>query len=360
MIRPGRRNVFELEDFRQDATRGDAVELGDAEGARAVNQHRLGRPAAANPAANHHVTLGKRLATRRVTLQALGWAVTVVSLGWVSQQVVPGALLGALDRASPAWLAVAVGLSLMSEFGFSAQKHRVLLRAFGDDLSFREIVLLRASTLFLRQFAPMRAGEVARLVMLKKRHGVPLLRAGTVAVVDAGSELIVLAALLGAGLAWTSHSAGLALASASLPIGVALTLLLAPRLGGRRGDLNAKLRWSEICAGAGEVALLAVVVVSLDLLAIVAVLKAVKVAVPAAVLLARLPGVVLLAGASHTPMGLGVREASLVACLAAWGPPEDLTAAALLVTATAKALPALLGLFAAHRLVAALNRRAVP
>ncbi len=303
-----------------------------------------------------HLPLWKRPTTRRVVLSVVGWAATAASLAWVLKRVAVQNVFAVLGGASPTWLAVAVGASLAAEFGFAMQKHRLLLRAFGADLSTREMILVRAGTLFLRQFAPLKAGEVARLVWLKQRHGIPLLRSGTVAALDIASEFMVLAALLGLGLTWTTGGAGPLLALAGVVLALALVRPLTRHLPGRWRMFAAQLRRRDLRSTIWQVLLLASVVVVLDLLVFVAVLRAFGIAVPAADLMVCLPGVVLIAGASHTPMGLGVREAALVTCLAAWSRPEVLTAAALLVTVIAKVLPALLGLLAVQPLIANFHR----
>lgn len=269
------------------------------------------------------------------------------------------ALWHALQQLDPLWLVPAVLIGMGTQVLASPDRFRRLLAATGHPLPYRTLLAMRLGAGLLRLLTPLKAGGLADLAFLQRRHGVPGALVGGCLAYDRLLNLLGLLVWLIIGLVLSTDRllspalvAGLALAATGLAAcvlhaGLArraehLSQWLHPRAGRLASQLLAPVSATPLSARAGlllyALAYQASPWLTGWLLCQAADLPvgpaAAMIAVNAAMLAAQLPGPLA---------GIGPREATLVYTLQGLGPPDTLLAVGLALSAVISVLPLLVG-----------------
>lgn len=270
-----------------------------------------------------------------------------------------GALWQAVQGLQREWLLLAVPIGVGTQIFMGPDRFRRLLAATGHHLPYRTLLAMRLGAGPLRLITPLKAGGLADLAFLQRRHGVPGALSGGCLAYDRLLNLLGLFAWLGLGLSLEpghrvplSALVGLALSTLALGAcavhpGIAhaverLARWLHPRAGRITSQLLAPVSTTRLSTRLGLV-LYALVYQSSPWLtgwllckaaALPVDLPAAMVGINSAMLAAQLPGPFA---------GIGPREATLVFTLRALGPSELLMAVGLALSAVISVLPLVVG-----------------
>ncbi len=300
---------------------------------------------------------GKRKSLRVASLVA-ATALTVALLVVVIRQVEPRQVWQALSRCDGLLLAGAALFALLTTTLLAAELLRLLLRGFGEQVSFSATFIAKVGNMAIHALMPSGSGSLGSVAYLHRVHSAHLGRAMTATFSALWFKLgwLLLLSTVGSLLLPSADRAlAIGLASASLVIVVAS--LCGPSLlrrlsrsvsaEGRIGRAVNTMSESMSTIEPGYLALgtggaLLVVVADIVLFGLAA--AAVGVSFDVGQLVAFFPLVIIGAKLPVTLMGIGAREALVVLLFASAAPPEQLLAAALLFSVLDKLLPAALGL----------------
>lgn len=240
-------------------------------------------------------------------------------------------------------------------------KWRRVVRAAGLPLRFGEALLIRLGSQPIRQIAPLKTGEAATVLYLRRVHGMDVgVAAGTV-LFEKGVNLwaTVLLITIGLAIAWSPVAGAAAAAWVLLPFlrgpWRALADALRGRLG-RAGRFSASLLDAFVGLDVRELALqlpLALLFIGLEMVNSWLLLRVVGVQVPLEVVLIVVGASFFLNNVPITLLGIGMRESVFVIGLAGFGDPALLLVAGLLVSTVEYIVPTLVGLLFMRRFLAA-------
>jgi len=296
---------------------------------------------------------------RRVALLALSAAVSAALLATVELPL--EAILEAVQGADRRLLAAAVLLSLVGQVVGGADKLRRVVLSVGGELSLVKAMAMRLGAGPLRLATPFKSGGAASVLFLRNHAGLTLAEATGCLAFDRGLNLagLLFWMLVGVLALGTGHSLGLLLVPAltALMGGLLVVFLMAdlhrlvarlagrlhPRLGSLAGELLAP--FSQVAAPT-RLGLLCYGLLFQTLPSLVAWVLFAAVGAPlglaevfafvnTAMLVAQIPGPLV---------GIGLREASLVALVGQRAPEEAVLAAGLLLSLTVSVLPLVIGL----------------
>jgi uncharacterized membrane protein YbhN (UPF0104 family) len=267
--------------------------------------------------------------SRRQLTALVGTVATVALLGLLAWQIELGTTWAALTAAHPLWLGLAVVLGAVQNTGLSASATRRALAVLGIDVPFSKVLTATVHNLALQSALPVGAGQAGRVAWLVRAAGTPLAATTAATITQLAAKFVALGALcaLGHGL----------LAGRWWP--AAVVVVCAAVLSGLAGA-RGWLRWPGALPGLlGSTTL----VVAAGLLAFMACAQAIGATLSPLVVLAFVP--LSTAGAKLPPtlLGLGAREALVVALLAPYAEPAALLAISLLHSTVTQVLPALAG-----------------
>ncbi len=287
----------------------------------------------------------------RIARVALGVAAALALLFVVTTlaRVSPRAIGAAIVRADAALFAFAVLLSLVLNTFQSAALLRSALRATGVVVPFRGALAATTGSLTAHATLPVGSGHALRVAYLCRVHGAdPVAGSAAVALilllklaVLAGSALLG-CALLPAPSPWllTALVAALVAVPAAPFVGPALLGRLRAR--GRAARLTAVRAQAQVRPLIGAAAHATISVLA-EIVVFGILLRATGGAPDPIRLAVLLPLCIVASKLPFTPMGLGTREAAVLALLGGMGSPPTLLAASLLFGVVEQILPGALG-----------------
>lgn len=264
----------------------------------------------------------------------LAWGVTAAALGWVFWKTPVGAVLEALRHAAP-WMVPAVVAALALVYLADSFAMWKTFGWFLAKLPLRDVIIVRGAT-YLLAAINYNVGQGAIVYFVHRARGVPVMRGVATVLLIMGTNLVLLLALVTAGLAMGGVQAkGLAPLVGVVWIGLAayaVVVSLKPRFlatkpmfdvllsAGMRGHLKAMLvRIPHVAA------LIALQLISLRSLGVV---------IPLPVALATLPVVMFISALPISVQGLGTTQAAMVLFFAPYAPPHAADPRALIVGAS--------------------------
>ena len=304
-------------------------------------------------------TAGAPGSLRRLALLALSAAVSagVIAALLATVELPLEAILEAMRGADRRLLAAAVLLALVGQVLGGADKLRRVVRAVGGELTLAMAVAMRLGAGPLRLATPFKSGGAANVLFLRNHAGLSLAEATGCLAFDRGLNLagLLFWMLIGGLALGTGRALGLLLVAA---LAILLVVFLAadlhrlaarlvgrlhPRLGALSDELLAP--FAQVAATT-RLGLLGYGLLFQTLPSLVAWVLFAAVGAPlglaqafayvnAAMLVAQVPGPLV---------GVGLREASLVALVGAQAPEQAVLAAGLLLSLTISVLPLVIGL----------------
>lgn len=285
----------------------------------------------------------------------LCWAITVGALFWVFHRVPWAQAWGRAVEADLGLLGLAAGLSLIANIWFGCEKYRLILRALGADLSCKEVILLKMGSIPMKALVPMKLGEVARLVYLKRVHGVSWGRGGMSVLLNLACAAVALGILSTGGWILCGQGFGLGALLCFLTL-VPLAIITSALVSWPRGFIGwlrqfpGGVALEEALGRLGSKAAAGLLAYSISF-------EGMKVLNYGVVFLSMgiepqwdqvLTTVPLLILASSIPlslMGIGAREVGVLLAFSGWASDESLVGAALWVSMLEGVLPVTAGLF---------------
>lgn len=253
---------------------------------------------------------------------------------------------------------LAVVVSIFSNIFVASDKWRRILKELGCSISFKEALLIVSGSIPIRFILPLKSGELAKAVYLKRRKKLGFEYGVSLAVFDKVSNLLGILIILCIGLIF--YGIGLSPVCVLFP----MTLWVLPA-GGDSGDSTTCVidRFKKIGEKAcnfikrmnsilGRISyskriwllVYSVFFQSMELITACILFKAAGLSIPLYAILIYIPIVVLLSNIPVTIAGLGTREAAIVFFFFRYGPPELLLTSAILVSFIEHILPMMVGL----------------
>ena len=285
-------------------------------------------------------------AKRRWVRIAVRWLATIGLVSWLGFSTDWQSVWGAITTASILWLIVAGGIFLASQVA-SVARWGLLVRAAGIPIGRARLFAAYFEGMFVNICLPTTVGgDVMKVLRIGGSHHKRIAAATVLA--DRGSGLAALLALLTVGLLLkvdeSRRTLALTIATVALVVAALLTFLVLRILptvinGTSTGNESLLVRmlrniWKLVPAIVRplvtrspwvRVLMWAVVVQSLNVVAVAAAGRAIGLSVPMASLVVATTTVSLAAALPISIAGIGVREASLPILLAADGVPRELS-----------------------------------
>ncbi len=287
------------------------------------------------------------------------WGVTLLLLGWVLHRVPWTEVWSNLGQVK-VWPLVFAGiLSLVGNAWLTCEKYRLILSGLGIEMRLWEVVLLKLGSVPLKNVLPLKAGEIVRLVYLRRIHGVSYLRGGASVILNLACTLLGLGLLMLPGyVAFMDERAGWVLAGL-----IGVLSLLALGAGGEKreagqGDEGGKLArpvssglrgaW-EVASGLGPVGLARLLGYSITfegikLVNYALIFVAMGITVSWGQLFRAIPPLILLSSLPISVMGLGIREGGVLLAFSEATSEANLVSAGLWVSVVEGLVPLMAGL----------------
>lgn len=302
---------------------------------------------------------------KRILKWVGSFAITLILLIAVFRKVDTGQFLAYLEKAHPLPLLLAILISFFTNCWLAMAKWRYILNGVGLRLSFREVFLIKMGCLPLKSALPLRAGEVSRIIYLKRRHDFSSAKSTASVLLELFSNLLVFSLyVMVGGLALKTNPGGIAY-FILLFLGLAISLIyLASRPASRAAIARLLDKFPSPKIRGGLITLLTIhryysysrlfnifiyslIIQSGKLITFYLITLSFNFTLPLSAYLVLLPLSVLIATVPITFLGLGLREYSLteLITLTTAAPAAPVLGAALFFSLVEYIFPVILGFF---------------
>lgn len=302
---------------------------------------------------------------KRILKWVISFFITLILLIAVFRKVEFGQFLNYLQQAHPLPLLLALLVSLFTNCWLATAKWKYILSHIGLRITFRETFLIKMGCLPLKSVLPLRAGEVSRVLYLKRRHNFSPAKSTASILLELFSNLLVfsLYVVIG-GLALKMNPGGVSYFILLFLGGLVLLIYFASRPASRagiarllekipspkiRGGLTTLLTihryysYSQLAA----IFLYSVIIQSGKLLTFYLITTSFNLPLPLSAYLVLLPLSVLISTVPITLLGLGLREYTLTELITTFTATSaaPVLGAALLFSLVEYIFPVILGFF---------------
>jgi len=285
--------------------------------------------------------------------------VTIVIFVFLFQKINIHNFLVALRSVDIVLFTLAAGILFLADVVADADKWKIILKALGCPISFGEALFITLGSYPLRALLPFKAGEIIKVVYLKRRKNLKIKYGVSSVLLDKVYNLIGVLVLFASGMIMNTgmiKELYLGMVLASIGNKEKKSSLLA---GFKKISLKIYTPVHQVVFTLKEISLskktgLLIYSILIQLIRVVAVFfifKAVGVELYFGVLFFLMPIVVLLSNIPVTTFGLGTREASLVLLFSGYGPLERLLSVGILISVVEFLIPTLIGLFLLPRFI---------